>query len=212
MRIAGLDLSMTSTGVAVVDLDRPLQASVYRIRTPSPKLAKGQQPTLDQRQARLQAIEDGVALALGAMVPGTRGISRLVDIAFVEQPPFGSSSAYSHDISGSWWRVVSRVLRLGVPVVEVGNTKVKVYATGGGATRGPNKVEKRHIIGAVQSGRYGVEVARQIDGEGSDVADAFILAAIGARLLGHPVELTTLPQTHLRALENIHLPEGFTCP
>lgn len=209
MKVAGLDLSMTSTGVAVVDLDRPLQASVYRIRTPQPKLPKGQQPTLDQRHARLQLIEDGVAQALGAMAPGTRGIDRLVDIAFVEQPPFGSSSAYSHDISGSWWRVVSRVLRLGVPVVEVGNTKVKVYATGGGATRGPNKVEKEHVIAAVMSGRYGREVARTIDGEGSDVADAFILAAIGCRLLGHPIEAHPLPATHTRALDELHLPERF---
>lgn len=204
MRVAGLDLSMTSTGVAVVDLNRPLQAVVHRIRTPPPKLPKGQQPTLEARHDRLQLIEDEVAHALGA-----GRISSLPDIAFVEQPPFGSSSAYSHDISGSWWRVVGRVLRLGVPVVEVGNTKVKVYATGGGATRGPNKVEKSHIIAAVQDGRYGTEIARQIDGEGSDVADAFILAALGCRLLGRPIEVYPLPDTHTRALDELHLPERF---
>ena len=44
---------------------------------------------------------------------------------------------------------------------------------------------------------------------GNDIADATVLAAIGARLLGHPLE-ESLPQTHLRALNKLALPVSPT--
>jgi len=197
--IAGLDLSLSSTGVAIIDTDRHLGFKVFRIR--SAGTGKRGAETLLSRQIRLQNIEDQAAKIWATYLP---------DVVFVEQPVLSSASAYGHDISGNWWRNVSRIYGYGIPVVEVGNQKVKIYATGSGATSGPNKVEKKHIIAAVQdNSRYGSALARQVDGEGSDVCDAFILAALGARLIGQPVELTTLPFTHVRAMENLSLPEGF---
>lgn len=200
MIVAGLDLALGSTGIGLIDTDRHLGFKVFRCR--STGTGKRGAETLLSRHVRLQRIEDQAADIWRVYQP---------DIVFVEQPVLSGSSAYGHDISGNWWRNVSRVFRSGIPVAEVGNQKVKIYATGGAATRGPNKVEKKHVIAAVQDqNRYGTALARMVDGEGSDVCDAFILAALGARLLGHPAELTTLPQTHLRALENLSLPEGFT--
>jgi hypothetical protein len=217
--IAGIDISMTSTGIAIVDPGRPHQARIRRMQTESPRLPKGEQPTLLQRERRLLMIEVGVADRLDEV-----GTGRLPDIAFVEQPPFASSTPYQHDISGNWWRVVSRIFALGIPVVEVGNTKVKVYATGRGGTRDTPekrnkageiirpalaKVSKADVIRAVQTD-YSRQVAQTVDGQGDDVTDAFILAAIGCRLLGQPIEVNELPVTRTRALDGLLLPEGFT--
>jgi crossover junction endodeoxyribonuclease RuvC len=200
--VAGLDLSLGSTGIGLIDTDRHLGFKAFRVR--SVGIGGRGKETVQSRRERLAWIRAEVGNIICSYRPS---------IVFVEQPALGANSAYGHDISGNWWMTVDRLHDLGCTVVEVNNTKVKIYATGSGATSGPNKVEKKHVIAAVQdTARYGPALARQVDGEGSDVCDAFILAALGARLLGHPVELTKLPQTHLRALENIHLPEGFTCP
>ncbi len=130
------------------------------------------------------------------------------DLVFVEAPPY-SNSPYAHDISGNWHRVVGMLHLYDIPVVEVSNTKLKKYATGSGSNRGATKVEKHHVITAVKT-NYGQTIARQVDGEGDDVADAFILAAMACRIAGQPIEAITLPQANLRALENLSLPEGFT--
>ena len=45
-----------------------------------------------------------------------------------------------------------------------------------------------------------------VDVTGNDEADALVMAAMGARLLGHPLE-DSLPQSHLRALAGLELPD-----
>jgi hypothetical protein len=206
---------MSSTGVALVDPARPHQAVVRRIQSSAPPSPKGEQPTVLERHLRLQDIEDRLCLAIQLerpavhLGPAATALQR-PRIAFVEQPPYGSTAGRSpHDLSGNWWRCVRMILRLGIPVVEVGNTKVKVYATGSGATRGENKVTKKDVIRAVQTD-YSRQVAQTVEGQGNDVTDAFILAAIGCRLLGTPIEVNEIPATRTRALDGLVLPEGFS--
>lgn|GEM_PF-4048271 len=211
MIVAGLDLSMSSTGLAIVDTHKG--AAVHRIRTPAPRLPKGQQPTLLARAERLNEIETRIGRLLGFYPIGDSDLIEedyrpLPDLLVVEQP-FGSMSGNTIDLIGNWWRVVGMIHRFGIPTIEVGNTKLKLYAVGRASNRGPTKVEKHHVVTAVKT-NYGRHVARMVDGEGDDVCDAFILAAIGCRLAGQPIEATTLPQDNLRALENLSLPEGIT--
>lgn len=204
MRVGGLDLSLASTGVAVITVapDAPgarWSAVVHRLQSPpsGPKL-------IDRHQRFLQSA-DRVMHALSLPIGGTGSTARgyFPDLVVVEGPSMGSIQG-AHDISGHWHRVLERVLTAGIPVVEVAPTSLKLYVAGSGATRGPNKVEKRHMVQAVKD-RYGIEVARQIDGNGSDVADAFGLAALGCRLLGRAIEPHGLPAANLRALDKLDL-------
>jgi hypothetical protein len=48
---------------------------------------------------------------------------------------------------------------------------------------------------------------QQVDITGNDIADALVLAAMGARQLGTPIE-TSLPAVHLTAMTKISWPKG----
>lgn len=168
MRVAGVDLSLTSTGVAEVDTDGPFWTTL-RIKTDAP---------VDRpwgQAARMDAIECQVMDALFA----------LPDVApqlvVVEGMSFGSRTAWSRDIGGLWWGLIRSLRRSGfdfdVLVVEPA-VRAK-YATGRGRGAGAGKSD---VLAAVRATYPAVDVP------GHDVADAVALAALGARMKGFPVE------------------------
>ncbi|MDN5726076.1 MAG: hypothetical protein L0G99_09135, partial [Propionibacteriales bacterium] len=95
---------------------------------------------------------------------------------------------------GLWWMIVSQLAVLGVPVVEVAPTSLKKYATGKG-NAGKDEVILR------SARRYG----NAYPCSNNDEADAFILAAMGMRHLGHPIE-DGLPQVQVDALAKVRWP------
>lgn len=184
----GLDLSLTGAGVAVAhspdaaewgDEDR---FQVHTFGRPGKN-----DETLDHR---LKRIDDTVEQIGSAIV----NLIQWPSLAVVEQPAYGQTNGKSHDRSGLWWLVVHRVVHsYGIPLLEATPQKVKMYATGkGGAS-------KDEVLAAV--------VRRYPDApvSNNNEADAFVLAAIGLRLLGEPIE-KNLPQTHLRAMEGLEIP------
>jgi hypothetical protein len=204
VRVAGLDISMTSTGVALVDDGKVDAIQTCRVASAPAKRPDGNTPTLLDRHERLMRVEDRIAALLGECPPGTRGIDRLPELVLVEGPSLGSIRQQQvHESAGNWHRIVRRLLVAGVMVAEVSPPQVKQYATGSGATSGPNKVTKDMVIAAVRA-NYG-DYAAHITS--NDEADALILAAIGCRYLGHPIESVALPPENLRALKKIRWPE-----
>jgi hypothetical protein len=192
MRVIGLDISIAGTGYADWT-DTRETFTTARIGT-DPQ----EHPTLLQRHHRLKYIEDAVAqLVLRPECP---------TLIVVEGPSMGSIQG-AHDISGNWWRIVSRLLANTMPVMEVPPLSLKRYATGSGSSRGATKVTKRMVTSAVNE-RYlmrgGIAVRT------SDEADAVILAAIGLRMLGHPAD-PDIPAKNLTSLAKLHLPEGLPC-
>lgn len=177
--VVGLDLSMTSTGVCRIGHD--LGATVAREKS------KGSRDdSLATRRARLRELADRVvAHAVGA------------DLVAVEGPSFASSGAGTHDRSGLWWLVVDGLHAHGLPVLEVPPSSRMTYATGKG------NAGKDEVLAAVIRRYWGVTVT------GNDEADALAIAAMGARLMGRPIE-ASLPQTHLRALTKLTLPAELT--
>jgi crossover junction endodeoxyribonuclease RuvC len=120
LRIAGLDLSLTSTGVALIQPGGPV--SVYRIQPPSAAKA-----TVHERLKFLYT-------EVRQLVAGATHIT-------VEGPAFNQNAA-AHKMGGVWWNVM-HVLWLDNPdaeVVVVSPTTLKVYATGRG-----NKLEKDEV-------------------------------------------------------------------
>lgn len=172
--IVGIDLSLTSTGIAVMCADI---IDVQRIRSVGRKDA-----TVTDTAKRIDTI--GSAVALNAA--GT-------DLAVIEAPSFGSRNGSQHERGGLWWDVIRRLVRLGVPIATVSPQCRAKYATGRG------NAGKDEVLAAVVR-RY-----PDVDVTGNDVADALVLAAMGARWLGAPID--DLPKTHLAAMDGAKWPE-----
>jgi crossover junction endodeoxyribonuclease RuvC len=182
IRVAGLDLSLTSTGLAIVEAtDGAFTWTVERIRSTGKA-----GDTLQQRADRLARLERSI---------GGRVLAARPDLAVVEGPSFGQASqGGQHDRAGLWWGVVKPLHQAGIPVVEVSPNGRAKYGTGKG-----NASKDAVLAAAIR--RY-----LQIDITGNDEADAVLLAAMGMRHLGHPVE-PSLPSAHLDAMTNVRWPE-----
>lgn len=175
VRVVGLDLSLTATGLGTTRSGGP--AGVQTIKSKGPKDA-----TLEERRDRLHNLARDIQLAALA-----------ADVVVIEQPAYNQTGGSHHDRSGLWWLVVDWLVDEVPTVVEVAPQVVKKYATGKG------NASKDEVLAAVVRRYADVDVAN------NNEADALVLAAIGARLAGHPIE-ASLPQTNLDALAKVRWP------
>jgi Holliday junction resolvasome RuvABC endonuclease subunit len=117
------------------------------------------------------------------------------DLVVVEAPSLGQSrQAGEHLRAGLWWYLATQLHLAGHHIVEVAPALLKKYATGRG------NAAKDEVLAAVVR-RY-----PDADVTGNDIADALVLAAMGARQLGFPIE-ESLPQANQAALAKINWPE-----
>lgn len=169
-RIVGIDLSLTSTGVA------SSLGWTQRIRSNGHRA-----DSLSQRRERLDRLAKDVIHAVGTP-----------DLVVIEGPSFGSQGAGTWDRAGLWWIVMDRLHRNGHTVVEVPPKTRSLYATGVG-----NASKDEVFAAAIR--RY-----PDFDITSNDVADAVVLAALGADAMGHP--LAAVPKTHRPALDKVAWP------
>jgi crossover junction endodeoxyribonuclease RuvC len=171
--VVGLDPSLTSTGLAIVTpvLGRPPHVLVQTIKT----VGKAQAPWYE-RGLRISHIADKVGIAVpdGAMV-------------VMESPAYAAASTSGHDRSGLWWEMYGVLADKRCAIVTAAPQQRMMYATGKG------RADKDTVLAATVR-RYA-----DIDVSGNDIADAVIFAAMGARLLGAPID-GSMPATHLRAM------------
>lgn len=123
MRVTGLDLSLTGTGIALAE---PHQ---IRTRTVGSKADDG---TIEGRSRRLRGLVQVVWPFVQA-----------VDLVVIEAPAYSSNSGKAHDRSGYWWMLVGRLTGAGIPVAVVQGNTLKVYATGKG------RADKDQVLAAV---------------------------------------------------------------
>lgn len=178
--IVGLDLSLTSSGIARAETDPRIDAPpIIRVARVTSKPPPAARVTLASRSLRLRKIAGDVfGYCVGA------------DLVVIEGPSYASDSGAAHDRAGVWWMVVGRLTGQGYNVVEVPPTCVKTYGTGRG------NAGKDEVLAATIRRYPAVEVS------GNDEADALLLAAMGARFIGQPIE-EALPQTHTRAMARV---------
>ena len=179
-RVVGLDLSLTSTGIAGTDW-----AYAYR-------------PGRRRSHERLDWLVAAVALSVNGGV----------DLAVVEGAAYAQGGqAGHHELAGLWWLVTQYLWRHRIPYAVVTPHGRTIYATGRAnpAQSFPRKDRARIAKGMVRSAaveRYGVEC----EGPGRyDQADATILAAMGLDWLGYPT--VPVPDSHRRALEAVRWPD-----
>ena len=188
-RVAGIDLSLASTGLA------DNRGRVDRVQTKS----SGADATVSDVLRRLHRIvaEVQAFATLGADLDGTKFPADPADLVVIEGPAYGTRrQGGEHVRAGCWWLVADRLTDWGLPILVVPPSVRAMYATGKG-----NASKDAVLAAAIK--RYPAW-----DITGNDVADAVVLAAIGARLLGHPID--DLPKTHLRALDKLRLPATLT--
>jgi hypothetical protein len=125
-RVAGIDISLTGTGVATL-------GGTTCIRT------KGRRAdSITDRRTRQKHIVDTALTEIGA-----------VDLACVEGPSHASmGQAGHHDLSGLWWAIVGALVDRGIPVAVIPPMSRAKYATGKGNSR------KAAVLAAAQH-RYG---------------------------------------------------------
>ncbi|MGW5645045.1 hypothetical protein ACWEV3_40890 [Saccharopolyspora sp. NPDC003752] len=176
--IAGVDLSLVSTGLA-----RVTHGAGRWVADTSTIPTKGHRDdTLQQRHDRIRRIGDKV-----------RDWCRNADLVVVEGPSHGSRGGSPVDRYGLWWRVVGRLLDAELPVAVVAPTTRAKFAAGKG------NADKAAVAVAAARIWPDAEIT------GSDEADALVLASIGACLLGLPV-LFDLPKYRTDALAAVQRP------
>lgn len=184
--VVGLDLSLTGAGLAVVSRDPAVgvHTTVRGSKTCGDEIA----PRAD-RLVNLTADLIGIITAL----------PRPPALVVVERPTFGRAGGAVTDRAGLWWLVCSRIARgLQLPIVDVVNNHLKMYATGSGGGAAASK----DAVLAETVRRYQHVAPTLAD---NNEADALQLAALGLdRLTGYP--LVELPQTHRRAVTAVKWP------
>lgn len=175
--VVGIDLSLTSTGLAAVHPDGT--AIVSRVTS------KGStKDTLKDRHIRLLSIASQVL-----------GFVHQLDAGFVviEAPSYASKYGHPHDRSGLWWMVAGGVMANGIPLASAPPKCRAKYATGNG-----NAGKDQVLTDVVR--RYPEVLVTK-----NDEADALVLAAMGARHLGAQMELS-LPATHVAGMGGVYWP------
>jgi crossover junction endodeoxyribonuclease RuvC len=115
-RLVGLDLSLTSTGVAAIGHHTARVTTITPGGTGHPRLRK--------------------------LLSGIWDHACRVDLAVIEGPSFGSKGGQQHERGGLWWLVAHMLWEAGIPYVVISPAQVKKYATGygGGVKSGKDKV------------------------------------------------------------------------
>lgn len=172
-RVLGIDLSLTSTGLARLSWPSSVKVETTRLR---PKV-KGHE--------RLELISSVVAQWAGD-----------ADLVVLEGPSYGSQSSSYHQLAGLWWLVRHGLWKLGRPVAVVAPQARAKYAAGKG------NAGKDEVLAAVIR-RYAVPLDFEV--AGNDVADAAVLAFMGARHLGLSVE-ERIPEVNVEAMARVDWP------
>lgn len=174
MRVVGIDLSLASTGLAAIE--GGTLVSTYAYKTQPAK-------TLDGTIHRLQDVAGYVRDYVDDFDP---------DLVVIEAPSFASSFGNPHERAGLWWMVVRDIWLWEIPIARVSPMQRAKYGTG----KGNSKKKDVHAEVKVRYGSSALPIKT------NDEADAVILAAMGSRHLGKPVE-SFLPDSYLAAMEKV---------
>lgn len=190
--VVGLDLSLTGTGVAAIDLSSGgLSTAVHK--SPSPA-----DDSLGAHVNRHRDLADGIVAQVLAANPA---------LVVVEGLQF---SVREKDSSLTrrgflWWAVVERLCNGGAPVVEVAPQLIKKMATGKG-NAGKSEVVAAYAVAWPEAAR-GANI--------EDRADAAFAAALGAARLNRdvlPFRLTVKQRQAVHAVGASSIPPRLAMP
>jgi crossover junction endodeoxyribonuclease RuvC len=157
MRVLGIDISLTSTGLAVYHQSGLALTDVVT--------SKGKRDdTLQDRAARIRRISDEVS-------DWYRPEWSQISLVVIEAPAFGLRGGSTWDRAGLWWHIVGRLQSDCLPVAECNPITLKVWATN-------DRTADKAAVAASIARRTTAPLAS------SDAVDALALAMLGAHKLG----------------------------
>lgn len=169
--VVGLDLSLTSTGVASLSLD----TGMTRLELVSTTGKRG--ASLEVTLARLQVAVAGIV----SHVPVARSL------VVVEAPSHGSRFGMSHERAGLWWRTIAYLHTQGHVIAQAAPRTRAKYAAGHLPVKSTQKgPDKKEIVAALTAEHPHLAALRN-----DNIADGFALACMGARHLGSPIDTFT---------------------
>lgn len=196
MIVVGIDPSLAGTGLALINtldsLDRVLvrEGSRPPKRIPTP----GRSPrarTKDKGVTPIWATAERISDLAGRILAHVAEVE--IDLAVIEAPSFGSAvGGLTHERGGLYWILACTLRTWGVPLAAVPPRSRALYATGDGAAAKPSVVRD-------SVPRY------QLPTRDDNMVDAFVLAAMGCRALGEPIDLD-LDAPHTLALNTVPWP------
>lgn len=183
-RVAGVDLSLAKTGVALLDHETSWALNTFIVPTkPHPK---GDLWGLWQRM-------DTIRAKVCAAVEGST-------LVVMEGPSFASVGSASKDLMGLWWLVYDQLVQDRHFVLVIPPSSLKKWATGKG-----NAGKPQVAIGidrAFPQDTFGLDLTGCDDNE----LDAVGLAGMGAQGLNLPVPFE-VTKYRREALAGLRLPE-----
>lgn len=180
----GLDLSLTSTGVAAIHSDGSAFTTLV-------KSSGSSKDTVSDTARRLGDITSRILVAVEAADP---------DVVVIESAMFSThKDSSAHRRAGLWW-TVAQVVGSRWPLVEVAPTQLKKYATGKGTAA-------KEVVLMTAARKWGTDMVP--DGN-FDRADALFLASMGSQYLGGsvPLKLTDYRRALLESLFSTVLPDA----
>lgn len=164
-RVLGIDSSLTSSGMCRVDVssndeNEPPAVDVWRITS---------KPGEDRSAV---AMSSRITQIVAAMEPHVAKS----DLIALEGISFASSGTGAHALHWLWGRIIDLTVSYAVETIIIPPSLRMKYATGKG------NANKDTVLAAT------IRRFPNVDITGNDVADATILAAIGCRHLGLPID------------------------
>ena len=181
--VVGLDLSLTGTGLADLNIETGEFVNVDTYGT------KGKRSdTYRDRHARLTKMRDYI-------VEWTTAGEYDPTVVAVEGPSIGSRNGSQFDRHGLWWMIVDSLKVRDIPVLVVPPKSRAKYATGNGNSG-------KDVVIAHVTEQYGDQLSERIKNDNE--ADAIALAAMAARFWDYPVD-AGIPQANIDALDGVVL-------
>lgn len=188
MIVAGIDPSLTNTGIAILSDGQPLSVRSIGHGTLS---GRSYAHRSDRIVAQCRAVIDTTTCSFGVHGPTQ------IDLAVIEGPAYGACNASTHDGSGLWWGLYSTLRARRIPIAVIAPTTRAKWATGKG------NADKTTVLTTVRSWWPTTHVANH------DQADALVLAAIGAFHHGDPMPFP-VKERHSANLAAVQWPELVT--
>lgn len=186
MIVAGIDPSLTSCGIAILDNGQPVALDA---------VGHGGKngASYDHRSRRIVSQCRTVIAAITECNIGGRNSPPNVDLAVIEGPAYGQNLPSNHDRAGLWWGLYSALRAKKIPTAVVAPKTRAKWATGNGNS------DKRDVLTTVRTWWPDHTIRNH------DIADALVLATIGAHHHGDPMPFPVKPR-HTLALEAIAWP------
>lgn len=173
VRSAGLDLSLTASGIAKSDGSVKVVGQTDITKLPMPERM---QALYNLRLRLLREIGSPEILVMEGLDTSRR---------------YGGVN----ERAWLWISIAQRYIRWGIPVIDVQSQRGKIWATGSG------QATKVAVIQAIQEYYPQFDINKPSGKPDDNRADAVTMMSIGCALLGEP--LVALPETHTRVLEKL---------